>query len=237
MDLKSPMTRAESLAEQIEDSIRTQGLAPGALVGKMDELRSQSGYARSTVSEAVRLLRDRGIIEIRPGRNGGLFVAESDPIVHVRHTLLRLREPAARVADAVVVRDALELQVNLDAAEHRTDDDLRDLDALVSRMGRHVDDFTSFMRANWALHERIAAISTNELLKAVYLATCAQVADVAAAELDDDAGERDEYIGSRLRIHEDLVASIGSQDPDAVYAAVLAHRDGGTTSSYLPPAG
>ncbi|WP_369696338.1 FadR/GntR family transcriptional regulator [Mycolicibacterium bacteremicum] len=200
----------------------------------MDELRSQTGYARSTISEAVRLLRDRGIIEIRPGRNGGLFVAEPNPVVRLRHTLLRMNEPAVGVADAIVVRDALELVVNLDAAKHRSDSDLTELRQLLESMHSSLTDFQAFMRFNVRLHERIAAITPNELLKAVYLSTCSHVSDYQEASLDEDTEDAQGYLQSRLNVHRALVSAIEAQSPDAVYAAVLDHR-GGDDMLDLPP--
>ncbi|WP_345390952.1 hypothetical protein [Nonomuraea salmonea] len=59
--------------------IDARGLGPGDLIGTMDHFRDLSGYGRATISEAARLLSDRGTVEIRPGRNGGLFVAAPQP--------------------------------------------------------------------------------------------------------------------------------------------------------------
>ncbi|MEV7391540.1 MULTISPECIES: GntR family transcriptional regulator [unclassified Streptomyces] len=83
----SPRTRADAPATGIEERIQAGRLTPGDLFGTMDSLRAESGFARSTVSEAVRPLSDRGILEVRPGRGGGLFVAASNPVVRLRHML------------------------------------------------------------------------------------------------------------------------------------------------------
>ena len=53
-------TRAELLATQLEARIANGEFGPGDMIGTMDELKQQSGYARSTVAEAIRLLTDRG---------------------------------------------------------------------------------------------------------------------------------------------------------------------------------
>ena len=106
--LAGPRSRAEQLAAAIDQRIHDQGLQPGDPVGTLQSLRDESGYARSTVSEAVRLLRERGILEIRPGRSGGLFVAEPTPVVRLRHTLLTVHEQPSTVLDAIELRDHLE---------------------------------------------------------------------------------------------------------------------------------
>jgi GntR family transcriptional repressor for pyruvate dehydrogenase complex len=207
--------------------LRERQLAGGDYIGTMDELRERTGYARSTISEAVRLLRDRGRIEIRPGRNGGLFVARANGVVRLRHTLLTVRGEAAAVADALVVREALEGLVDADAARFRSRTDVADLRKLITVMRRAIPDVTGFMRANWTLHERIAQITPNELLKGVYLDMTRCVADLSAhAEPDDPATERI-YRTTRFDIHAELVAAIIAQDLPRTARAVAVHAGEG----------
>jgi len=100
-----PRSRAEELALSIQENIRQRQLVPGDMVSTLQELRAQTGLARSTVSEAVRLLRERGLLEIRPGRGGGLFLAQVTPVVKLRHTLLNVDNGAAATRDAIELRE------------------------------------------------------------------------------------------------------------------------------------
>src|SRR3954452_582110 len=129
-----PRTRAEQLAALIEDRIRSRGLTAGAPMGTIEEIRLESGLARATVSEAIRLLRDRGVLAIRPGRGGGLFVADQGPVVRMRHTLLSVREGPYAVADAVELRNDLEELIDIGAARCPRDDDLAGLHACLDDM-------------------------------------------------------------------------------------------------------
>ena len=72
-------TRAEQLAAALDDRIREAGLEAGEPVGTLESLREETGFAYSTVSEAARLLRDRGVLEIRPGRRGNCRIAKARP--------------------------------------------------------------------------------------------------------------------------------------------------------------
>jgi GntR family transcriptional repressor for pyruvate dehydrogenase complex len=221
--IHATQTRAESLAATIERNIATRGLAAGDPLGTMDDLRDQSGYARSTVSEAVRLLRDRGSIDIRPGRGGGLFVAAANPVVRLRHTLLTVREEASTVADAIVVREALEPAIDTDAARHRTAADMADLRNLVSAMRKTIGSTDNYMRSNWALHERIAEITPNQLLKGVYLGTTRCIADLSTHAANDNPESQRAYLRERVRIHADLVKAIISGDVALTLEAVARH--------------
>jgi DNA-binding FadR family transcriptional regulator len=215
-------TRAESLAADIEARITEQGLEPGAPFGTLDDIREQSKFARSTVSEAVRLLSDRGILEVRPGRGGGLFVAQTNPVVRLRHMLLRVREKPTPVADAIAVREALESLVDVEAARHRSPSDISDLKKLIQAMKRSGKDPESYMHSNWALHERIGAITPNHLLSATYLGTTRYIADSSEhVESDDQVGD---YLKKRIDLHVELVEAIIAGDAERTAEVAARHN-------------
>src|ERR1700712_4164407 len=128
------LTRANVLAGEIEQQILSREFKSGELIGTIDSLRARSGFARSTVAEAIRLLADRGLAEIRPGRGGGLFATAAGPMVRIRHTLLAVTDAPASVAEAVAVRDALEVLIDVDAAENRTPTDITDMKRLLAKL-------------------------------------------------------------------------------------------------------
>jgi len=221
-------SRADLLADALDERIRRDGLAPGSAVGTLDSLRQETGFARPTVSEAVRLLRDRGVLEIRPGRGGGLFVADAGPVVRLRHTLLSVSEEPGAVADAIELRDHLEILVDLGAARSRTDADIADLRECLSRMGA-ADGWDSFMQANWALHERIAACCPNSMARAVYTGTLGHLSASSsrlAGPLDGSVSPEtySAYRTERYDVHVDLVEAIVAGDEPQVRAAVARHH-------------
>jgi DNA-binding FadR family transcriptional regulator len=221
---QAPRTRAETLAADIEARIIERRLRPGDPVGTIDEIREQTGYARSTVGEAIRLLSDRGSVEIRPGRGGGLFVADPNPVVRLRHTLLTVRSAPTTVEHAIAVREALELLIDTDAARHRTPEDIKDLRQHLRTLKKAAKNRDSFMRANWALHERIAKIGHNSMAQAVYVTMTRCIADLSShADPDDDEPDTG-YLERRVVIHEDLVAAIIAGDIERTKAAVEEHR-------------
>jgi GntR family transcriptional regulator, transcriptional repressor for pyruvate dehydrogenase complex len=221
--ISPPRTRAEALAADIERSIAERGLLPGDLIGTMEEFRDRSGFGRATISEAVRLLGDRGAAEIRPGRGGGLFVASPNPVVRLRHTLLTVREAPSTVADAIAVRDSLEFLIAADAARHRTPKDSAALRRLMTQLKRSADDTDRFLRANWTLHERIAEITPNHLASAVYISMTRCIAELAT-RADPDQERPADYLIRRVDIHAELVEAIVAGDVERTAAAAERHR-------------
>lgn len=214
-----PRTRAEQLADVVEARIRESNLHSGASVGTIASLRRDTKYSYATVSEAVRLLRDRGVIEVRPGRHGGLFVADRSPAVRLRQTLLHVHADSAQVADAIELREHLELLIALGAARHRDDRDLADFADLLEQM-RDAPTWDAFVHANWALHARIAQACPNILARAVYLGTLEYLDEASATYAGDSLVD---YRVDRYEVHATLVRAIASGDAAEVRAAVQDH--------------
>lgn len=207
----------------MEQNITAIGLNPGDLVGTPEELRDQAGLARSTVSEAVRLLRERGILEIRPCRSGGLFVADPNLVIRLRHTLLTVRDAPASVLDAIALHEALEELVSRDAARGRTPDVASALRKLLGRMVRAVDDSEMFMRANWALHEQIAEMCTHKMASAIYNGTLGYISASSSKIAAEEAGAAAHWC-SRFRVHEDPVNAITDGGNADVIDALRRHN-------------
>ncbi len=233
MTTGAPATRAQALAATLEQDIAAGGLRAGQHAGTIEGWRARSGFGRATVSEAVRLLVDRGVVEVRPGRGGGVFVAGTGPVVRLRHTLLQVHGEATTLADALAVREALEPLVVTDAARSRTAAQVRGLRRSLRQVAGAAGaegDHDAFVRAVWALHEGIGALTPNGLLRAIYLATLQVVqehAERATSEETDPAAAAG-YRAERLDVHRELVDSIADGDPAAVARALARHRGEGS---------
>jgi GntR family transcriptional repressor for pyruvate dehydrogenase complex len=218
-------TRANVLASEIEQQILEREFKPGELIGTIDSLRERSGFARSTVAEAIRLLADRGLAEIRPGRGGGLFATAAGPMVRIRHTLLAVTDAPGSVAEAVAVREALEVLIDVDAAQHRTPSDIADMRRGLTKLkSAAAKGTTAFLLANWDLHERIAIISPNETASALYLSMTRFVREHAVAATHDEAPESAiEWLDIRVDAHDELVEAIIAGDVPRTKKAIDKH--------------
>ncbi len=219
-----PPGLAQNLASEIEELIGTRGLSSGDRIATMEELRTQTGYGRATIGETARLLTERGSVEVRTGRGGGLFVAQVSPMVRLRQTLLTVPQGATTVADAIAVRDALEELIALEAAAHRTDQDIADLETRLTAIRESGDELEDFLQANWSLHERIAAITPNHLARAMYVGTMRCIAELSVRADRETSSTGGDYLAQRLAVHEKLVAAIRFGDQALVRAAIRAHR-------------
>lgn len=216
---------ADDIVLDVEARIRRDRLPAGYRIGTKQELCEEFGVAPATLSEALRVLRARGVIEVRPGPGGGTFVADASPLIRLAQTVLELRHDGATVNDVVGVLDALDEAVIRDAALHRTDRDLKDLDALTAKLAAAWHDPAQGSYCNWQLHRRIAEITPNVVLRAFYQNMVDYIeGEEFQAPLPVPGFRFDSE--DRLRVHYDIVAAITSRDTDAVREVALRHRSG-----------
>lgn len=216
---------ADGLVAEIEDTIASENLPAGYRIGTKQELCERYGVASATLGEAMRVLRARGAIEVRPGPGGGLFVADQPPLIRLAHSVSQLRQDGATVNQIVEVLDALDEAVLRDASESRTPEDLAELDALVAELAEVWSDPVAGLHCNWRLHRRIAQISPNAVLRTFYL----NLVDYIEAESIGESTTFDVMgfhpdTDERLQIHRDLVEAIRTGDETLQRDAIVRHR-------------
>ena len=87
-DVPRRESRAETTAQAVERRIIADRLAPGVRLGTRRELGDLLGVAPQTVSEAIKLLEDRGRVVTKTGPRGGVFVAEPGVGVRLARTMM-----------------------------------------------------------------------------------------------------------------------------------------------------
>lgn len=216
-------TKAELVVAEIESRLDDESLAPGSFIATKTELRIASGLAKSTINEAVRLLVERGRVEARQGRGGGLFVAAPSPVVRLRHTLLTIDGQMSLVEDAIELREFLEPFLDERAARARTPEDVVALHSVLTKMRNSTDSVADFLTVNWELHETIAACVSNEYLRSVYVATARSIQDMSSGASIDEPAIEDSYLQHRLDVHVELVEAIVAGDVGRTRQASAEH--------------
>jgi DNA-binding FadR family transcriptional regulator len=217
----SRLSRAEALARELEDQISSGTLATGERLGTKEDLRQHFNVAVATVNEAIKLLETKGLVEVRSGPGGGVFVASAGARMRQGPLIMGFKWAEATVADYQEVRTALEPLVVMHAAHHHTTVDLRDLSGIVDKMEAHLDDPASYLRLNTTFHRRVAKMSLNAPLRSLY---------VTLVDFFEHAQERVQQLPEsidpmNIDIHRQLLAAIESADGDELAAAMRRHDE------------
>jgi len=211
-------TLVDRVAEQLETLVIENALQAGDLLPPERELCALLGVSRTVVREAVRSLVARGLLEVRQGR--GTIVRSPDPVLASKVITHMLRsQGAGRIAFPRVheVRRLLEVEIAGLAAARRTDDDLREIAALLERTAA-APDAEAWARADVAFHARLAEATHNSLFP-VLLGAMAEILmelRLTAARLPDTQANAQRY-------HEDIFAAVQAQSPAAARKAMLRH--------------
>lgn len=225
-ELAAAVTRSAAVAEYLASEI--EQMAEGQRIGTKKELCARLGVANATLTEAVRLLQERGLVRSRPGPKGGLFVASPDPFRWLGQNLGDVGNAADFLDGAVEVRRSLEELVVLDAAKSCTPadvDEMRDQASKVEEAAaRADDDHDPFAREVAQLHQLIARCGSNKILQTVYSGVLAYVDSAATTA---EAGQTLASPLPQAAALRELVEAVVAQDEAACRAALGRVHDAG----------
>jgi DNA-binding FadR family transcriptional regulator len=214
------MTRSEELALRLEQFVTTSGVEPGTLLGTKEEIREKFGVSNGTLNEALRVCETRGILSLKRGWHGGVFVAHQSARVRLSQVVLGLKRSAETVEQCLATRNQLEPLVVEEAARGRDAAGCAELRDLLGHMERTADDPTESLKWNWRLHRRIAQCGTNRVLASLYLT----LMDFLEAEVVEVAPSRSYVAYDKvIQLHRDIVEAIIAGDVARAKAAANRH--------------
>ncbi|MBI3969019.1 MAG: FadR family transcriptional regulator [Chloroflexi bacterium] len=149
------------VARKIEAMVLAGGVLPGAKLPAERALSEQLDVSRTAVREAIRLLEQRGLVDVQPGR--GIFVARrtTDSISRGLELMVKIEE--ASFTHLLEARYHLEVPAARLAALRRTNTNVERLGALVAQMEGSLWDVIRFREADQAFHLELAVATQNPL--------------------------------------------------------------------------
>ena len=205
------------IVSQIVRAIVDGQLSSGDRLPSERELAEQFGVSRMTVRDALRVLEARGLIRIKVGGKGGLFVvdATADRVAESISTMLQLkRMTLTEIAEA---RKVVEGQLAELAAERADENDMRRLEEALVAGGRAIAETSSHLRASMDFHVVLAQAAHNEVLQATVR---------AYHELLQEAlmGMRDQRSARSIqKAHEEMLEALRSRDGVALRELTVQH--------------
>lgn len=216
---------------------------PGSRLPPEPELAVQVNVSRLTLREAIKILRDKGVLRVEHGR--GTFVnppelwSPLDPALLAGRSMLGDSSEGTFAEQLAEARAVLELGVATLAAQRRTDQDLERLRATVDdmRSGHDSGDLEAYTVADRAFHEDLLLSTRNPLLGAVFEPIWALI-DQVRVTTAVDATMREKAIAAHTRILDAVVAADQEAAARAMWAHVAeAHAAAAEDEIPMPPPG
>ncbi len=211
----SPGKTRDVVAAELEREILSGGLAPGDRLLSERQLAERHTVSRPIVREALRILAERGLVEISPGR--GAFVRRPSALAGVRplDALYRRRHPTARQLSEA--RLMLECETASLAAQRAGLDDVRALGARLATLEAGGSPEQT-VRSDLAFHLWVAAAAHNWIVEAMLGSLASLTAELMVRSLADP-----EVYRRSAPYHRLVYEAIAARDPAGARAAMRDH--------------
>lgn len=213
---RKPMKAAEQLAGEILGYIVDNGLQPGTRLAPERQMLADTGRARGTLREALRLLESRGVIEVRAGAAGGAFVRKPQPAdLGAAITAVLLLEGASML-DVLAAREDMEVAALTRAARRIRVRDLAALQDSIDRLREHIADRERFLAEAGRFHTVLHDVAGSPVLRILNEA-------LRATQM---SSRSDYSIAYRRRVadeHQEIVDALRSGDPSLACERMRKH--------------
>ena len=140
---------------------RIKGMSVGEKLPSERTMVQEYGVSRNVLREALVLLGDRGLIEIRPGK--GSYVTDKKNARLVQHFERLLDEDRDSQMQVLEVRELLELAMFEKAALNATKEDIAAMEEIYEMMERHLGEKNGYGSLDLKLHMQIAKATHNHI--------------------------------------------------------------------------
>ncbi len=150
---------SEQVVEELQRMVKEEYAEPGSRLPREAALADRFQVSRIVVREAMKILEDRGVVEVRAGR-GTVTVAPGPD--RVKQSLLRLfgDQPIPTLTE---MESMLELRQILEA----TEEDLSEIAAALQQMGNEEADLDTTIEADLRFHRAVVKAAHNAYLEMV----------------------------------------------------------------------
>jgi GntR family transcriptional repressor for pyruvate dehydrogenase complex len=207
----------EQIVQQVEESIHKGAMKPGDQLPPERELAQQFGVSRTAVREAVKALREKGLVEAYPGR--GTFITDGTSY-SMRQSLDRMLRVGQAEGSGFLaeVREILEPEIAGMAATRADAEDLTSMREQVGIMDQARKDPDEFIEADLDFHLALAEAAANPIILSLIDSIVGLLREQRIGIFQVEGGpERGQYH------HKKILEAIEHKDPAGAREAMKAH--------------
>ncbi|WP_319548723.1 FadR/GntR family transcriptional regulator [Desulfogranum marinum] len=157
----------QDVVDQIQTAILSGEIPKGSKLPAERHLCEMFQTSRGTLREALRILEQKSLIEIRLGAGGGAFVKDANAELIAENLAMLIQSDAVSLEHLAEFREGVEGAVSGLAAQRASALDCKELEALMEEAGKcreqGIKEWGSFVRVDEKVHQAIAKIAGNPL--------------------------------------------------------------------------
>jgi DNA-binding FadR family transcriptional regulator len=215
-------SRAQQVAAEIEAEILASRHATGTNIGRRTDLIGRFGVSPAVMNEALRILRERSLVTVRPGPNGGVIVDSPAPQVRLGGIDVWHQGLAVDPEQLFDARSHLDTLLATVAAQRATPEDIRAMEWALADMRNSGDDARVFLDANMRFHLAVARAAKIELLAALYESIVVVLSTTMSKATFVSRSQ--ELRRHNLQVHADLITAIRDQDTTRLQKLLALHH-------------
>ncbi len=211
----------QDVVEQIQDAIIDGRLNRGDKLPAERELKDIFNTSRGTLREALRVLEQKGLIEIKLGVAGGAIVKDVNTDSVTESLALLIRSQGVELTDLTEFRVSMEGIIARFAAERATEKDIKALKILLEKSKKNLDkgSHDEVIRIDEQMHMELGRISGNP----VFLFIQKTIHDNIHMYYDQYLGMDEENIAKNYKDLVKIVDAIENRDPDRAAHHLMNH--------------
>ncbi|MBV8535833.1 MAG: FadR family transcriptional regulator [Alphaproteobacteria bacterium] len=208
-------TLSARITAQIRGALFSGQIKAGDRLGSEGELAGRFGVSRMAVRDALRSLAATGIVDVRVGAKGGIFIAQGNADHFADALAVQLKLIGLTVEEVFDAQIAIEVTSAELAARRATESDLKTLHELLRELqalaqpGLRRADEPKFAAASMRFHEALVAAAHSRALSAQFKALRFVLEPVYLERTTDEVAHR--VVGS----HKALLTCIENRDADS----------------------
>ncbi len=209
---------SDEILHQIRDAVLTGKFQVGDRLPNERALAEQFAASRTSVREALRGLEQTGVIYIKKGINGGVFVADPDHRLVSRsfQTLLQLRK--ITMDNIVEARLIFEPEAARLAARRAEPNDLEEMSQAIAQMADAVERGELPASFDLKFHKLIARAARNPILEML----SDSMLEVASQVITGLHPSRD-VLRHVVRRHREVFEAVRKRDGDLAFSLMSRH--------------
>jgi GntR family transcriptional repressor for pyruvate dehydrogenase complex len=154
----------EAAIESIVEGIERARLRSGDRLPTETELALQLGISKPTLRQALRILENVGLLSVRPGKGGGIFLVSELVPAEALSRRVAMEEDA--VVDVLCGRRVLEAATTALAMHEAAEEDYEEIERTITLLEEHLGDRSSVIRIDAMFHRAVVRASHNQTVAA-----------------------------------------------------------------------